>query len=82
MYRSNEAEIKTFQMTQTNSNILNNILETIHVGDSVMFRTGAARNDYPMIGTMIGRGQYKRQHAIMVLVGMDEYFVTENQIVS
>ena len=65
-----------------NSNILNSVLESIHEGDAVMFRTGCAVNDYPMIGKMIGRGQYKRQHAILVLVGMDEYFVTENQIVS
>ncbi len=77
-HRSTKAEIKR----KMNSNILKNVLESIHNGDSVMFRTGTAVNDLPMIGIMIGRGQYKRQHAIMVLVGMDEYFVTENQIVS
>ena len=65
-----------------NSNILNNVLETIHNGDSVMFCTGCAKNDFPIIGIMIGRGRHKKQHAIIVLVGMDEYFVTENQIVS
>lgn len=64
------------------NNLLNNILESIHEGDAVMFRTGCAVNDFPMIGKMIARGQHKRQHAIVVLVGLDEYFVTENQIVS